>query len=57
MVYPSVRHVGGQCAGMFYPDRASQPVQGRHLDYHWNGERVDLYRDLSAGRIYRIVQA
>ncbi|WP_291827043.1 RES family NAD+ phosphorylase [Bosea sp. (in: a-proteobacteria)] len=57
VVYPSVRHVGGQCAGLFYPDRASQPVQGRHLDYHWNGERVDLYRDLSAGRIYRIVQA
>jgi hypothetical protein len=57
VVYPSVRHAGGQCAGLFYPDRAWQPVQGRHLDYHWNGERVDLYRDLSAGRIYRIVQA
>jgi hypothetical protein len=23
-------------------------VQGRHLDYHWNGTRVDLYRVLSA---------
>ncbi len=57
VVYPSVRRAGGQCAGLFYPDRASPPVQGRHLDYHWNGERVDLYRDLSAGRIYRIVQA
>lgn len=55
VVYPSVRCPGGECAGLFYPDGASQPVQGRHLDYHWNGERVDLYRDRSAGEVYRIV--
>ena len=46
---------GGECVGLFYPDGASNPVQGRHLDYHWNGERVDLYRDRSAGEVYRIV--
>jgi hypothetical protein len=56
VVYPSVRRVGGACVGLFYPDSASNPVQGRHLDYHWNGERVDLYRDLSRGEVYRIVQ-
>ena len=55
VVYPSVRCPGGECAGLFYPDGASQPVQGRHLDYHWNGERVDLYRDRSAGEVYRIL--
>jgi hypothetical protein len=55
VVYPSVRCPGSECAGLFYPDGASQPVQGRHLDYHWNGERVDLYRDRSAGEVYRIV--
>lgn len=55
IAYPSVRCPGGECAGLFYPDGASQPVQGRHLDYHWNGERVDLYRDRSAGEVYRIV--
>lgn len=55
IVYPSVRCAGGQCVGLFYPDCASHPVQGRHLDYHWNGERVDLYRDRSAGEVYRIV--
>lgn len=55
VVYPSVRCPGGECAGLFYPDLASHPVQGRHLDYHWNGERVDLYRDRSAGEVYRIV--
>lgn len=55
VVYPSVRCAGGECVGLFYPDGASHPVQGRHLDYHWNGERVDLYRDRSAGEVFRIV--
>lgn len=55
VVYPSVRCAGGQCVGLFYPDCASHPVQGRHLDYHWDGVRVDLYRDLSSGEVYRIV--
>ena len=55
VVYPSVRSPGGECVGLFYPDGASHPLQGRHLDYHWNGERVDLYRDRSAGEVYRIV--
>lgn len=55
LAYPSVRCAGGDCAGLFYPDLARNPVQGRHLDYHWNGERVDLYRDRSAGEVYRIV--
>lgn len=55
IVYPSVRHVGGECVGLFYPDLAARPTQARHLDYHWDGTRVDLYRDLAAGRVYRIV--
>lgn len=55
VVYPSVRCPGGECAGLFYPDGAALPVQGRHLDYHWDGERVDLYRDRSAGEVYRIL--
>jgi hypothetical protein len=55
LVYPSVRRAGGECVGLFYPDCAAGPVQGRHLDYHWDGQRVDLYRDRSAGEVYRIV--
>lgn len=55
LVYPSVRYKGGQCAGLFYPDLATSAVQGRHLDYHWNGTRVDLYRDPSHGKVFRII--
>ncbi len=55
LVYPSSRHSGGECVGLFYPDCASAPVQGRHLDYHWDGERVDLVRDAGSGEVYRVV--
>jgi len=54
VLYPSRRAPRGECLGLFYPDLASNVVQGRHLDYHWNGERVDLYREPAAGRVYRI---
>lgn len=55
IVYPSVRHPGGECVGLFFPDCASNPVQGRHLDYHWDGERVDLVRDAGSGTVFRVV--
>lgn len=55
VAYPSVRHAGGACAGLFHPDCAARPTQGRHLDYHWDGGKVDLYRDASAGQVFRIV--
>lgn len=54
LVYPSVRDPGGECAGLFYPDLAHDPVQGRHLDYHWDGARVDLYRDAGSGEVFRV---
>jgi hypothetical protein len=54
IVYPSVRQPGGECVGLFYPDRVSLPTQGRHLDYHWDGIRVDLYRDVAARQVYRV---
>jgi hypothetical protein len=57
VVYPSVRYPSGECVGVFYPDCAANPIQGRHLDYHWNGTTVDLYRETSTGQVYRIVQA
>jgi len=54
IVYPSCRQLGGECVALFYPDLAANPVQGRHLDHHWNGARVDLYREVGSGAVYRI---
>lgn len=54
IVYPSVRFRGGECAGLYYPDLAANPRQGRHLDYHWDGARVDFYRDAGSGEVWRI---
>jgi RES domain len=55
VIYRSVRCAGGECAGLFYPDLAANTAQGRHLDYHWDGERVDLVRDAGRGEVFRIV--
>ena len=55
IAYPSIRNPGGECVALFYPDCASNALQGRHLDYHWDGERVDLVRDAGSGAVFRIV--
>jgi len=55
VLYPSVRHPGGVCAGLFYPDCAGAAVQGRHLDYHFDGARVDFYRDAGANQVFRVL--
>lgn len=54
LVYPSQRDPEGQCAGLFYPDRATNLIQARHLGCHWDGAGVDLYRDAGRGEIYRV---
>ena len=54
IAFPSVRHPGGYCVGLFYPDLATQPVPGSALDYHWNGNRIDFYRDVGIGAVYRV---
>jgi hypothetical protein len=54
VVYPSARDPGGECVGLFYPDLARNPLQGRHLDYHWDGSGVDLYRDAGSGEVFRV---
>jgi RES domain-containing protein len=54
LVYPSQRDPSGQCVGLFYPDRAGNLVQARHLDYHWNGIKVDFYRDAGSGEVFRV---
>lgn len=55
VVYPSVRSPAGECVGLFYPDLATNVRQARHLDYHWNGARVDFWRDAGSGQVYRLL--
>ena len=45
VTYPSVRHAGGQCIGAFRPRAVAIPHEERHLNYRWNGERVERYFD------------
>lgn len=54
VVYPSARHDSGECAGLFWPDVATNPRQGRHLDYHWDGAKVDLVREPGKGKVWRV---
>ena len=55
IVYRSVRDREGQCVALFHPDLASNARQGRHLDYHWDGQKVDLVRNAGSGEVFRIV--
>lgn len=54
IAYESVRKPGGECVALFYPDLAHNAIQGRHLDYHWDGNRVDMIRDATRGEVYRV---
>jgi len=45
IVYPSVRHVGGECVGVFRPKCVKPPKQASHLRYHWDGKQMTRYFD------------
>lgn len=55
VVFPSVRNAGGECVGAFWPNVVGLPVQGRHLAYHFDGNRIDLVKDESNGDVWRLV--
>lgn len=40
IAYDSVRHAGGACVALFYPDLIAPVRQGAHLTYHWDGSRI-----------------
>jgi hypothetical protein len=42
IVYDSVRHAGGECAAVFYPDLLAPCVQTEHLIYRWDGARIAM---------------
>jgi hypothetical protein len=45
IVYPSVRHQGGECIGAFWPDVVDIPLQTKHVMLRWNGTRISAWFD------------
>ncbi|WP_338147781.1 RES family NAD+ phosphorylase [Neoroseomonas terrae] len=57
VVYPSVRDPAGECVALFHPDLAANVRQGRHLDYHWDGTRVDFVREnATPARVFAVLR-
>jgi hypothetical protein len=54
IVYPSVRFTEGFCIAAFWPDVVSIPVQGRHLSYYWDGEKVQYVKNLDTKEVFDI---
>jgi hypothetical protein len=46
LVYRSVRHEGGQCVAVFWPDCVAPCTQGAHYAYHWDGQRISQVTEL-----------
>lgn len=58
IVYPSVRHSGGECIAAFFPDVVAPPMQGDHFRYYWDGTAVSYVRKVSGDReIYKLTTA
>ncbi len=55
IVFQSVRDPEGEAIAAFWPDVVGLPKQGRHLAYHFDGEKVDLVRDEAGGDVWRLV--
>lgn len=50
IVYPSVRHKGGECIAAFWPDVVSLPIQERHVDLKWDGSSISTWFDGAANK-------
>lgn len=51
VVYDSVRHRGGCCAAIFWPDRVGACVQTRHFAYAWDGTSITGILELTEVRL------
>ncbi|MGH8250731.1 MAG: RES family NAD+ phosphorylase [Steroidobacteraceae bacterium] len=51
VVYDSVRHRGGFCAAIFWPDRVGPCVQTRHFSYAWDGTSITGVLELTEVRL------
>lgn len=55
LTWESVRMVGHECIGIFWPDVIGIPIQTRHYCYHWDGTRVDYVRQYDTGLVLAVV--
>lgn len=49
VVYPSVRHAGGECISAFRPKSVHPPSPERRFRYHYDGVRVRRWFDYASG--------
>lgn len=47
ILYPSVRHAGGQCLAAFKPILLKNCLHAAYLEYHWNGKEIDAVFEVS----------
>jgi hypothetical protein len=50
IAYPSVRHRGGECIGVFWPDLVPRPVQSKKVTLKWDGKAISEWYDHEAER-------
>ena len=48
IAYDSVRHAGGECVAMFWPDRVGPCTQAGHYAFHWDGTAITEVLELRA---------
>ena len=48
VVYPSVRHAGGRCAGVYRPRCIRNARTTKYLGYRWNGQRIGDVFEISS---------
>ncbi len=45
IVYPSVRHIGGECIGAFWPNVLTAPKDGKRVTLKWDGKKIVSWFD------------
>ena len=49
IVYPSVRHPGGECVGAFWPNVVGPVSEGKRIKLRWDGQKISAWLDSDTG--------